>query len=105
MNIEKMKCPGCGKHCPLSAPRCKFGRHYLEKMKEKPSADFEKNTKKKKWETYVKPGEAIWAFLSVSCQIKKALCKQKVTENQLLSEFSKDEIETMISLIKKFTVK
>ena len=103
MNIEKRKCPGCGRHCPLSAPKCKFGRHYLEKKQEEMLSSTDQG-KKKKWELHVTSGGTLWQLLSTSCAVKKMLCKKKCTEQQLLAAFTVEEVTILSELLKKFSM-
>lgn len=116
-------CPGCGKHCPLDHPRCKYGRAFFEKWQRKEqAADVKEKEKKKssldsrkrnqsfhqapqdcshKWEQYVEQGGLAWQFFLACCHAKKALRKKRITEEKLFSALSDDEKAYLSQLIEK----
>ena len=94
-------CPGCGKHCPLSCPRCKYGMRYAAKQ-QKEEAECKKK-KQAKWERYVTPNSTAHLMLSTSRRVKKALCHQEVTENELFAAFTPFEKEIFTTLLQKLS--
>ena len=91
-------CPGCSKHCPMGAPRCKYGRAYFEKQAAKQT---EQSAKKCKWKTRVTPDSALWQLLSVSRRLKKALCHGEITEARLLSALDAQEQQALSVLLNR----
>lgn len=94
---EPARCPGCGKHCPLSAPRCKYGRACAARLE----AKTEKNSCKHKWEGHVAQDGVLWHLLHISRKMKKNLCHKRTTEAQLLSALSCVEQEYLLHVLKK----
>ena len=105
-------CPGCGKHCSLNQPRCKYGREYAAKIEKKRqdamkqpagakagSCDMKKH--QYKWEKYVEKDSLAWKFLSVSCLAKKALRREQITQEQLFHQFSPLEMLQFSALLDK----
>ena len=88
-------CPGCGKHCPLSSPRCKYGMRYAAKLQK------QKTPKKHKWEKHVTPDGPAHLMMTVSRKAKKALCHQKVNEDALFASFTPFEKEIFTTLLQK----
>lgn len=101
MKTEKIpRCPGCSKHCPLSAPRCKYGRTYAAKKMEKEI----KPKCKHKWEGYVTLQGEIWQMLTLSRAIKKGLCHSRVTETQLLSAITPEQRQALAEILQKLSL-
>ena len=98
------RCPGCSKCCPLSAPRCKYGRACMAKQlraqKDKANAG---DTKKKqhKWERHVQQGGPAWQLLQAAHCTKKALKKGRICESQLLAPLSDEDRLTLTALLSK----
>lgn len=90
-------CPGCGKHCPMGATRCKYGNKYFAKSfpKEKPSG----------WKTRIEKGGLIFLLLKVVKQVKKGLKKEQTSEEVLLSRLNPSEKEALESILKKLYAK
>ena len=85
-NKKIERCPGCGKHCPLSAPRCKYGRNYAAKINgQKDEACPFKAECKHKGEKYVVYEQPLWQMLTISRRIKKGLCHARFTEAELMA--------------------
>lgn len=99
-------CPGCGKHCSLREPRCKFGKNYAEKHLPSLSPQFtsKQNKKKRKWEKQVVRGELIWQLLNTSSMIKRAIKNETISEKKLISEFSEGEIIQFSQFLIKLTL-
>ena len=105
MKKEKIPtCPGCGRHCPLSHPRCKYGRDYLEKLQKKEAETPEKK-KRFKWEGLVEKDGLLWQLLLTGCSIKKALRKKRTTEAALLQQLSDQEQMQLSEILKKLDTK
>lgn len=82
MKDKTNRCPGCSRHCPLNAPRCKYGCRYVSKLKNQTQ---EAETPLRKWERDVQRGGLLWRLLYVSRWMKKALRKGCISEKELLS--------------------
>ena len=101
MKEEKIdRCPGCGHHCPLTAPRCKFGRQYQEKIG---MLAHEKGEKGKtcKWEAYVGQNGLGWNLLMQAKRIKNGLRSQKISEEKIFQNLSPQEQQTLLQLLKR----
>ena len=94
------RCPGCGHHCPLSAPKCKFGRQYQQKIEVKASKN-DAGAKSCKWEAYVVKDGLAWNLLMQAKSMKKSLKAKKSTEQQIFQALSDPEQEIMLSLLRK----
>jgi len=83
-------CPGCSRHCPANAVRCKYGRTYFAKH---PPAETACSAKQKgcKWKAIVKKDSLLWNYLISTKKIKKALCHQKITEAAFLALLTEEE--------------
>ena len=93
-------CPGCSKHCPLSAPRCKYGRNYAGKIQLNP--DQAPDTRKKgklRWKALLARDGVIRQLLTTGKQIKKALRHGCITEAQLLDLLSVPEQEALLTML------
>jgi len=96
MKKDKLdRCPGCGKHCPLSAPRCKYGRAYAAKLEASQTGC------KHKWEAYVTRGEPLWQMLTISRKIKKNLCHSRVTEAEVMAALTPLERQQLAQMLYK----
>ena len=93
-----MRCPGCSKHCCENAPRCKYGRSYFAKQQEKQE---EKTKVKYKWERKVTNGGLIWRLLSVNRRVKKAVCREDISEEELLCVLTDGEQEALYAILSK----
>ena len=109
MKTESMNaCPGCKKHCPMGAPRCKYGRNYFEKAaaaQEKPlhrETHHEKGTKRHGWEKNVTQGSAVHRLISVGRSAKKALKQGRLTEAQLLASLSEEDRRALSEILELF---
>ena len=91
-------CPGCHKHCPLSAPRCKYGRNYAAKHSPEtaPAPTF-----KHKWQRFATPDGLVWKLITTGKKCKKALCQSRLTEEQLLASLSTEEQQTLADLLER----
>lgn len=88
-----MKCTGCSKHCCEDAPKCKYGRTYFAKMRDKQEQE---NPKQQyKWERNLTRGSLIWQMLMVNRRMKKAVCKGRITEEALIAALTLDEYEML----------
>lgn len=91
-------CPGCGRHCTIDHVRCKYGRQFFAKQTAAlQGADHKPH--RRKWEKYTEAGGAAWQLLTVSRQVKKALVRGGITEQQLLAPLSPDEQQMLTSLL------
>ena len=92
-------CPGCSRHWPVDAVRCKYGRNYGEQLDRK-----EETVKgKAKWKKRVARGGVIWQLLKVSKQMKKALRHGWTTETELLTMLSEEEKAVLPGVMKKLS--
>ena len=89
-------CPGCRKHCPLSAVRCKYGRNYIEKLNAE-------EDKPRKWKKRIAPEGELHLLLSTAKGIKSALKESAVTESQLLSTPDPFQREALSEILKKLS--
>ena len=96
-------CPGCGRHCSLAHPRCKYGRDYWEKIQRK-EQEAPKEKSRFKWEGLVEKEGLIWQLFLVSRSMKKALRKKKVVEEDLLLRLNDQEQQQLSDLLKKLDV-
>jgi len=94
-------CPGCSKHCPLNAPRCKYGIRHAAKLQKKATACATKKQKQYKWERHTAKGGPAHLMLTVSRSAKKALCHEKTTEERMFASFTPAEKELFASLLAK----
>ena len=90
-------CPGCSRHCPACSVRCKYGRIYFQKH----PPEAVDGTKKRKWERHVAEGGLMWSLLTNGKKLKKALCRQKLTEAGLMSLLSDEEQSALFSALHK----
>ena len=75
MKNESMNvCPGCKRHCPACAVKCKYGQKYFEK---KACAEKSNPLQKKKarWKKTVSEGSAIYLLISAGRSAKVKFCK------------------------------
>lgn len=100
MQNKSGKCPGCGRHCPLDAPRCKYGIRYANKIK----GEKVKEERRFKWEKYVASGGVVWKMLHVSRNAKKSLVRGVVTEEQLLAALTDSERRMLEEILEKLNV-
>lgn len=91
-------CPGCGKHCPMSHPRCRYGRTYFARLNA-PAPEHARP--RHKWEAFVTRDEPIWLLLDTARSLRKALKKERVTEAQLLDRLSDDEQLRLTALLRR----
>ena len=89
-------CPGCGRHCDLNHPHCKYGRSYAEKLQKK-----REKAPSYKWEDYTEKGDLAWLLFLVSRNWKKALKKGETTEEKLLAAWTEQEKETLREMLGK----
>ena len=88
-------CPGCSRHCVMGHEHCKYGRRYFEKQQEAGS--------QRKWERYVQQDGCAWTLLHVGSRIKKALRKQKITEEALFAALDAAEQEQLRGLLDRIS--
>ena len=100
---QENRCPGCGKHCPLNAPRCKYGRTYAEKIQKKKKDDAQRTAPAilKKWKKYLSADSVIYQLLISSKQIKQGLRQEELSEEKLLSRISPEEAKTLSVILSK----
>lgn len=92
-------CPGCSRHCPANAVRCKRGRAYFA---EREAAGPEKRPHgKHKWEKRVSEGGLLWQLICFSRSAKKALCGKEIAEAQLLDALSEPERNQLWEILEK----
>ena len=97
-------CPGCGKGCPLSQPRCKYGRACFMKKAQK---EQKKKSRARqpgpqyKWEAFVTRGGPAWLMLLTLRNAKKALRRGRVTEEQLLRRLTDEDRLRLTALLQK----
>lgn len=100
---QKNVCPGCSRHCSLEQVRCKYGRNYVEKMKQADAGHYEQeNIRHYKWEKFVARGGPVWKLLWVGSRSKKALRRKSLTEQALLSvldDAEQAQLETLLDKI------
>jgi len=98
MKKEKCNfCPGCKRACPSCCPRCKYGVKYFSK-----NAANEENPK---WARHISVNGPAYQLLSISRSAKKALCKEKITEDALFEKFSADDRQIFSELLAKLARK
>lgn len=96
-------CPGCSRHCPMGAPRCKYGVRYFAQLEEK--------TEKKaaapahKWEKLVARDGLGWQVLSAGCAVKKTLRRGEATEEQIFAVLTPEEKTVLIEILKKLEIR
>ena len=93
-------CPGCRRHCPCGAERCNYGRKYFAAQAQKKKEE-ENGSHQYKWEKNVTRGSAIWQLLWTDCQLKKALKKEKCSEERLIAALDDSEKQQLDSILKK----
>ena len=87
-------CPGCGKHCPLGATRCKYGAAYFAKQQKAGEHQY-------KWEKHIEKYGLAWQLLHTVRIAKKSLCHAKRTEEQIFSALTAEERRTLSVLLQK----
>ena len=105
MKNESMNvCPGCKRHCPACAVKCKYGQKYFEK---KACAEKSNPLQKKKarWKKTVSEGSAIYLLISAGRSAKKALKRGETTEARLLASLTDEERQTLAGLLDAFREK
>ena len=104
-------CPGCSRHCAADAIRCKRGRAYFDKLREKhPEALMPQQTAlrrkhKKPWEKLVEEGGAVWTLLAVGREIKKALRSGRISERQLTEALSEAELFQLTEFLSRLNAR
>lgn len=93
-------CPGCGKHCPAAAVRCKYGRAHFAKLAEESAAP-EKGKHRRKWEKHVAADGPLWQLISTGRRVKKALLGGEIREEQLLTRLTGDEQRQLTEILRK----
>lgn len=86
---KENRCPGCSKHCPCGAVKCKYGRKYFKQHGQRPA---------RKWESYVSAGGAAWQLLETARQMKKAL-KKGAAEEAVLGALNEQERAQLCALL------
>lgn len=97
-NANTGVCPGCKRHCPMNAVRCKYGKQHFAKLE---TAEEKKSRPRHKWERATRPGGLAWRLLAVSRSAKKALVGRDMTEDELLSRLSADDRALLGELLAK----
>ena len=104
---KELRCPGCSKHCPLSAPKCKYGCRYAQKCAASAAANCAANGCKstdkhsRKWKKRVEKGGLLHLLLKTGKRIKKGLHRDSVTEEKLLSMLAPSEKESLEAILRK----
>jgi len=101
---KKDVCPGCGRHCTRDHIRCRRGREYFAEKHEagaKRTPEEKDLRKKRKWEKYVTEGGLAWKLIFVSRTARKALCREKITEEQLASVLDEQEKAALVRILDK----
>lgn len=109
-------CTGCNRHCPTSAPRCKYGRKYFSEISSsgqdaparqdfggyQPAYGHEfRHKHPRKWERSTIPGGLAWQLLFVSRRVKKALLHCEIAEDRLLDVLSPSEQKALSRILEK----
>lgn len=104
---KEPRCPGCSRHCPLSAPRCKYGCRYAQKCAASAASSCAANGCKsrdkhsRKWKKCIEKGGLLHLLLKSGKHIKKGLQKGSVTEEKLLSALTPSEKESLEAILRK----
>ena len=100
-NEKKSVCPGCHHHCPMGAPRCKYGRSFFARQEARTIAEPQavKVQPKRKWEAYVSADGLAWRTITAGRSLKKALCHGCYAEKRLEELFSAEEREQLSALL------
>ena len=101
MKNAKAHCPGCSRHCPMNAVRCKYGQKYFEKHGEEVHHACKAKKDHPKWMKHVAENSLVFTFLTTGKRVKKALCHQKISETALLNVLTAEEKETLSNLLHK----
>jgi len=105
-DMNKAVCPGCGKHCPLTNVRCKYGRNYIEKLEKKAAArPSSAEAHGHKWEKHAAPGSALHGFLSAASLAKRALRDEKLTAEAFEKALTPVELTALAALMEKIAAK
>ena len=88
-------CPGCKRHCPSCCPRCKYGKKYF--------CDKKSKEEQPKWAQKLPPESPAWQLLSVCKRAKKALKKEKISEQQLFDAFSAQDMQLFTDLLSRIS--
>lgn len=96
------KCPGCGRHCPLSEPECGYGR----KLTKKHAAQTMEHGRhghgfEHKWEAFVEHDGLAWKLLTAGRNMKHALRDGVITESDALAPLSDDEKIALAAMLDK----
>ena len=94
-------CPGCSRHCPLSAPRCKYGRNYLAKIQKSEAKPLKVKEKKYKWEKYAPKNGLAWKLLFAARKAKRALRDERIPEERLFAVLSAEERQSLNAILEK----
>ena len=97
-------CPGCSRHCTRNEIRCKRGRAYFAEHSEAESKEIpmrRDSHKKHKWEKHVCIGGLFWQLIFVSRKVKKALRREKIAEEQLMSVLDDQDRLQLSRILKK----
>jgi len=86
------RCPGCRKHCPMGAERCKYGKKYFMKAAA-PAIE------RRKWDRYTQSGGTAWQLFDAARSMKKALKSGSVSESALLGAISEQEQAQLCALL------
>jgi len=90
------RCPGCGKHCELTSPRCKYGRAYTAQC-----CAGKDGKKAPRWAAYAPEGGLAWRLLDLSRRLKRSLRKARCTEPQLLAALTPQELALLDAIFTK----
>ena len=85
-------CPGCKRHCTACCPRCKYGKKYF--------ADKHPKEDTPKWAQNLCPEGPAFQMLNISKQAKKALRKEKITENALFEGLAPQDLQVFRDLLR-----
>ena len=106
-NEKQLLCPGCGRHCPASAPRCKYGRNYFAKKSACSASSCPHSEcafhpgRTYKWEKHAPRETLLGQFLLVGCKTKKALKNKNITQQQLLESLPQEETQRLSETLAK----
>ena len=103
--VKKIKgcvCPGCSRHCPMSAPKCKYGRNYSAKCQPCPkTSEQTSEAKPGKWKKSIEKGGLTHQLLRTAKTIKKGLKHGQLSEEALLRRLTPPEAENLEAILKK----
>ncbi|MBQ8508189.1 MAG: hypothetical protein IJ466_12275 [Clostridia bacterium] len=97
-------CPGCSRHCPLSAPRCKYGRTYLAKKQKSEAKCAKKESIKYKWEKYAARDGLAWKLFFTCRSAKRAMRDSGISEAQFFAVLTEEERRALAGILEKLMI-